>query len=224
MKRVIVPELLDSDTGTEQQVQGSLADLRMFNRHFGGVRTTRELLRAVAEQRGLKDISWLDVAGANGDLATLVRQSLLRDGINAQAVILDRAWTHMNGRHPGVSGDALALPFADDSFDIVASSLFAHHLEPEEIKRFIREGLRVARHAFVIHDLIRHPLHWALALAGAPIYRSAITRHDAPASVRRAYTVQEMRSMLEDAAASRVEMRTFFLFRMGAVAWKPITT
>ena len=107
---------------------------------------------------------------------------------------------------------------------MVASSLFAHHLEPDELKHFVHEGLRVARHAFVIHDLIRHPLHLALALAGIPIYKSAITRHDAPASVRRAYTVAEMQAMLRDAGAEQVEIKTFFLFRMGVIAWKPITT
>jgi ubiquinone/menaquinone biosynthesis C-methylase UbiE len=223
MKRVVVPELLDSDTGTPEQVQGSLADLRMFNRRFGGVRTVREMLRTVAEERGLTKLLWLDVAGANGDVATFVAQSLERNGIESHAVIVDRAPSHMNGSRPGVSGDALALPFADDSFDVVASSLFAHHLEPEEMKLFVREGLRVARHAFVVHDLIRHPLHLAMARVGAPIYRSSITRHDAPASVRRAYTLEEMRLMMEEAGATRVEIESFFLFRMGAIAWKPIT-
>ena len=224
MRRVVVPELLDNDSGTPQQVQGSLKDLRMFNRYFGGVRAVSELLGTIGEQRRLPDLSWLDVAGGNGDVATLVRASLLRRSIDSSAVILDRAPTHLNGRNPGVSGDALRLPFSDNSFDVVASSLFAHHLEPDEITHFVNEGLRVARHAVVIQDLIRHPIHLALALAGAPIYRSAITRHDAPASVRRAYTIEEMRAMLGKTSAAQVEIRSFFLFRMGVIAWKPITT
>jgi SAM-dependent methyltransferase len=116
------------------------------------------------------------------------------------------------------------LPFADNSFDAVGCSLFAHHLEREEIGCFVREGLRVARHAFFIHDLVRHPLHLALAYAGFPLYRSRITRHDAPASVRRAYTVQEMRDMLQSSGAESVEIKTHFLFRMGVIAWKPTTT
>ena len=36
MRRVVVPELLDSDAGTPREVEGSLADLRMVNRFFGG--------------------------------------------------------------------------------------------------------------------------------------------------------------------------------------------
>ncbi|HST78610.1 MAG TPA: hypothetical protein VLN58_08985, partial [Verrucomicrobiae bacterium] len=91
------------------------------------------------------------------------------------------------------------------------------------IKQFAREGLRVARHAFFIHDLIRHPLHLALAYAGFPLYRSRITRHDAPASVRRAYTVDEMREMLQSTGVASLQIETYFLFRMGVIAWKRTT-
>jgi ubiquinone/menaquinone biosynthesis C-methylase UbiE len=224
VKRVVVPELLDTDAGTPEEIDASIADLRMFNLRFGGIRTTRSVLHRIAQERGLRKIHWLDVAGASGDVATFTRVSLLQSGIESEAVILDRAATHMNGAHPSVCGDALALPFADASFDAVGCSLFAHHLSPSEIGRFAREGLRVARHAFFVHDLVRHPLHLALAYAGFPLYRSRVTRHDAPASVKNAYTIEEMRSMLLSGGAERVEISTYFLFRMGAIAWKPITT
>lgn len=224
MKRVVVPELLDSDAGSPEEIKGSLADLRMFNRHFGGIRTTREVLHRIARQRGLRKICWLDVAGATGEVAAFAKQALLDSDIETEAVILDRAITHMNGANASICGDALALPFADGSFDAVGCSLFAHHLGEGEIQRFASEGLRVARHAFFIHDLIRHPLHLALAYAGFPLYRSRVTRHDAPASVRSAYTVEEMRAMLQSAGGQPVEISTYFLFRMGAIAWKPITT
>ncbi|HEX5433357.1 MAG TPA: methyltransferase domain-containing protein [Candidatus Angelobacter sp.] len=224
MKRVVVPELLDTDAGTRKEVEGSLADLRMFNQLFGGIHTTAQVLRKVAQQRRLKKILWLDVAGGRGDVALLTRQSLMPSGIESEAVILDRAPSHMNGSQTLVCGDAINLPFADSSFDVVGCSLFAHHLERPEIERFAGEGLRVARHAFFIHDLVRHPVHLALAYAGFPLYRSRITRHDAPASVRRAYTVEEIRAMLQSAGAAHLEINTYFLFRMGAIAWKPITT
>jgi len=225
MKRVVVPELLDSDSGTPQEVAGSLADLRMLNRYFGGVRTMSALISEVAAQRKLRDVTWLDVGGGAGDVATLATESLGGSGVTLHPVVLDRAYSHMNGTDLKVCGDALALPFRDGSFDIVGSSLFAHHLEADELARFAREGLRVARHAFVINDLIRHPLHWALASAGRLIYRSRITRHDAVASVRRAYTVGEMQGILGTTGATKTSITTFYLFRMGVIVWKaPSTT
>jgi hypothetical protein len=211
MKRVVVEELLDSDAGTPGEVAGSLQDLRMFNSWFGGVHTMSSLLRRVAQERGLKQISWVDVAGGEGYVATRTQRSLARSGISSQPVILDRAPTHLSNIHPAVCGDALALPFRDNSFDAVGCSLFMHHLEPAEIVRFVSEGLRVAR----------HPLHLALGYLGAPLYRSRITRHDAPASINRAYTVEEVRKILAPvASAENIEIRKFFLFRMGVIVWK----
>ena len=221
MKRVVVEELLDSDAGTPREVEGSLKDLRIFNSWFGGVHIMVRLLRRVAQQRGLKEISWVDVAGGEGYVATRTQKTLARSGITSRPIILDRAPTHLGTRHTGVCGDALALPFRDNSFDAVGCSLFLHHLEPEEIVRFAREGLRVARHAFLIHDLQRHPLHLALSYLGMPLYRSRLTRHDAPASVRRAYTVEEVRKTLAPVtAADNIEINTFYLFRMGVIVWK----
>ena len=221
MKRVVVEELLDSDAGTPEEVAGSLRDLRMFNNWFGGVHTMSSLLRRVAQKRGLKEISWVDVAGGEGYVATRTQQSLARSGISSNPVILDRAPTHLSKTHPAVCGDALALPFRDNSFDAVGCSLFLHHLEPDDILRFVKEGLRVARHAFLVQDLQRHPLHLGLSYLGMPIYRSRITRHDAVASVQRAYTVEEVRTVLSRIApAENIEIRKFFLFRMGVIVWK----
>ncbi len=222
MERVRTPELLDSDSGTPREVADSLVDLRMFNRFFGGVHVMGSLLREVARRSGLKEMFWLDVAGGAGDLARLTRQDLFRSGIELRPVVLDRASSHMNGGQINICADALALPFRDNSFDVVSSTLFVHHLEPEELVRFAAEGLRVARQAFVINDLIRSPLHLALAYAGLPIYRSRLTRNDAPASVRRAYTVDEMRGILERTEAAGISIKTFYLFRMGVTAWKKL--
>lgn len=221
MKRVVVPELLDTDAGTPHEVATSLQDLRRLNSWFGGIHTMSNLLRRVAQERDLKDLSWVDVAGGEGYVATLTQRSLAKSGTTVRSVILDRAPTHLGGEHPAVCGDATALPFRDNSFDAVGSSLFLHHLEPEQIVRFAREGLRVARYALLIHDLQRHPLHLMLSYLGLPLYRSRLTRHDAIASVRRAYTVEEVSEMLKPvAAASNIEIKSFYLFRMGVIVWK----
>jgi SAM-dependent methyltransferase len=206
-------------------VETSIVDLRMFNRAFGGVRAMSSVLQRVAQQRGLKELSWVDVAGSEGFVAMQTRKALARRGTIVHPVVLDRAPTHMDGQLPAVCGDALALPFADDSFDVVGCSLFAHHLEPDELVRFAREGLRVARHAFLIHDLVRHPAHLALSYLGFPLYRSRLTRHDAPASVRRAYTAEEIQDILGRVESrASIEVYRFYLFRMGVIVWKPLTT
>src|SRR5215470_4323564 len=224
MQRIVIPELLDSDAGTPREIQDSLADLRTINRYFGGLHTMTELLSDVASNRQLKKLSWLDVAGGNGELTNFASESLRSQGIEVQPVLLDRMPSHLNGRYPSVAGDALALPFKENSFDVVSSCLFVHHLEPDRVIQFTSEALRVARYAVLINDLIRDPLHLALAYAGYALYRSRLTRHDAVASVRRAYTLTEIENMLRQTRASSIQVRRFFLFRMGVIAWKRPTT
>ena len=227
MKRRASPELLDSDSGTRAEIAGSLSDLRFFNRCFGGVATTGSLIQRVARRTGEFEFSMLEVAAGDGSLAQDLCSSLSHRGIRLHITLLDRALSHLSGgksrngtRLPSVVADALRLPFSNSAFDLVSCSLFAHHLSPEQVTLFAGESLRVCRHAVLVNDLIRHPLHLALIYAGMPLYRSRLTRHDAPASVRQAYTTQEMSALFQQAQAANVEVRRHYLYRMGIIAWK----
>jgi ubiquinone/menaquinone biosynthesis C-methylase UbiE len=220
MKRVPSHELLDTDAGTPQEVADTITDLRMFNRWFGGLSCTSRLVEQVAREAKTNSLSWLDVGAGGGYVPRTVRNRLSSRNIALDLTLLDRAATHLGNGTRAVVGDALALPFGDASFDLVSSELFVHHLAPDQVVQFAQEGLRVCRRAFLINDLIRDPLHLALSYAGFPLYRSRLTRNDAPASVRQAYTVKEMQTMLNEAGAARIEMTTCFLYRMGVIVWK----
>ena len=219
MRRQVVPELLDDDLGTSQEVQDSLADLRMLNRAFGGVSTLTSLLRRVAKRQALDHISFLDVGGATGDVAMAARDELAQQGLALDPVILDRAPSHLRRDVMSVAGSAFELQFRDATFDVVGCSLFLHHLEPQEIVGFMREATRVCRLAVVVNDLRRSRMHWWAAKAGSLIYRSRLTRHDAPASVHRAYTVNELRKILTASGYLFADFSHHFFFRMGLIIW-----
>jgi ubiquinone/menaquinone biosynthesis C-methylase UbiE len=223
MRRTPVRELLDTDSGTPAEIGASLADLGRINRWFGGISTSHRLIATVAKRLGSKFFTVLEVAAGSGDLPTILEQRLQAESIALDITLLDRAPSHLAngiGSRPRIAGDALHLPFQDGTFDLVSSSLFAHHLSPNEVLAFVNESLRVCRTAVIINDLIRHPIHLGLVYAGMPLYRSRITRHDAVASVRQAYTLREMRGMLAQTADAQVDITTHYLFRMGVIAWK----
>jgi ubiquinone/menaquinone biosynthesis C-methylase UbiE len=228
MKRVVIPELLDTDSGSAAEIAASLLDLRGINRRFGGVATMQRMVERVSRRLAVTSFSVLEVAAGSGYVPETVRQRLEGSGIRLRITLLDRAPSHLpsrksnNGHTPGPSvvADALALPFHDASFDLVDCSLFAHHLSPEELVTFVNEGLRVCRVAVLINDLVRHPVHLGLVYAALPLFRSRITRHDAPASVRRAYTPDEVTDLLRLTTAARVEIQWHYLFRMAVTVWK----
>ena len=221
MQRVTTPELLDTDACAPREVETSLRDLCRINRWFGGVSTTRSLIQQVAARTGKKHLSVLEVAAGHGEVPQLAARELAKRGIEIDVTLLDRMHSHLLPGDHSIVADAMELPFPDDSFDVVSCSLFAHHLEPSELKRFAAEALRVSRSALVINDLIRHRLHLALVYAGFLMMRSHISRVDGVASVRRAYEPEEIRGLLSSEARSQsIEISRHYLFRMGVVVWK----
>ncbi len=221
MQRQTVSELLDDDLGNAAEIAQSFRDLQRINYWFGGTRATTRLLQRIAQTHQVRSLSLLEVGAGNGYVPIAARERLARRGIELRVTLLDRVSAHLpqNGV-TAVAAEATKLPFRDGAFDVVACNLVAHHLDPETLERFASEGLRVARVAVLINDLVRSRLHLALCYAGLPLFRSRITWHDAPASVRQAYTLKEMRSIVSRTAARWVEISTHYLFRMGVLLWK----
>ena len=108
--------------------------------------TVYEQLAVIIDLRG-KCIA--DVGAGTGTsslaLAQYARQVI---GIEREAAMLRQAREKPRGagsqRVTYLSGDALALPLADDSVDLVTGITLAVY-PPEQYRNFIREGLRVAK-------------------------------------------------------------------------------
>jgi ubiquinone/menaquinone biosynthesis C-methylase UbiE len=220
MKRVPSIELLDNDEGTPGEISASLSDLRNINHWFGGIGTSESMIRKVARASKQRKLSLLEVASGLGDLPKAVQQRTRRHGLELDITFSDRSASHLNQGTRAVAADVLSLPFADDSFDVVHSALFMHHLAPEEVVACVRESLRVCRTAVLINDVVRDRLHLMLVYAGLPLFRSRLTHNDAPASVRQAYTVAEMHQLLRIIPRATVQISTHFMFRMGVIVWK----
>jgi ubiquinone/menaquinone biosynthesis C-methylase UbiE len=104
--------------------------------------TVYEQLHGIIDLRG-KCIA--DVGAGTGTsslaLAQYARQVI---GIEREAAMLRQARGAGTQRVTYLSGDALALPLADDSVDLVTGITLAVY-PPEQYRNFIREGLRVAK-------------------------------------------------------------------------------
>ena len=102
----------------------------------------------------------LDVACGTGFLTQHLRGEIT--GLDQSASMLELARAKVpEGRF--VRGDALELPFADDSFERVLTSFFYGHLEEDDRDAFLREARRVADELVVVdsalHDGVE-PVEW----------------------------------------------------------------
>jgi ubiquinone/menaquinone biosynthesis C-methylase UbiE len=117
-----------------------------------------------------------------------------------------------------VAGDALQLPFADASIDIVTCSQVLHHFDDETAQRLLRECTRVAREAVVVADLRRS---W-LAVGGLWISSFAlgfhpVSRNDGIVSILRGYTARELRALISRAIGHPPTVRHSLGWRVTAV-------
>jgi SAM-dependent methyltransferase len=218
MRRVTdVDELLDGPLDDRAALVRNLQDLALVNRRLGGIRLSERAIDALAP--GVGPLSLLDIGtgGADIPLALIDRaraagRTLRVTGVDSRPEVLVAAAladprVTATGELALHVADGLALPYGDRSFDVVHASLLVHHLDPDAATALLTEMARVTRLGVVVNDLVRGRLAYLGAwLLTRTVTRGRYTRHDAPLSVRRAYTVDELASLVA-AAGLRVEHR-----------------
>jgi ubiquinone/menaquinone biosynthesis C-methylase UbiE len=210
-KRIDTPELLDEHDAPREHMERSLRDLRRFNSIYGGIRIYRRLLRRIPGR------SVLDVATGTADNIEAVPG--FRVGVDFKIDHL--LYMRSGSKVRRVVANALGLPFRDASFDVVTSAHFFHHLTPDENRQMLRDALRIARRGVIINDTRRHLIPYLFVrLLSALRLVGPITRNDAPASVLRGYTIEEVREIAKDAGAARYEIVRAWPFRFGLLLWK----
>ncbi|HEU4631255.1 MAG TPA: methyltransferase domain-containing protein [Gemmatimonadaceae bacterium] len=202
----------------------SLRDVARSNTLFGGRRAVlREVERALREcgPQG----SLLDVGTGLADIPAGAARRARRRGLALTTIGLDRAEELVREARRRVDavvvGDALHLPFADASVDVVTCSQLLHHFAEPEARILIAELDRVAVRRVVIGDLRRSWLAAGLFwLAAWPLRFDPITRHDGVLSVLRGFTAGELRSLVRDATGGAATVRRGAGWRLTA-AWTP---
>jgi len=220
-------EWLDSRAFPQTEVARSLADVARINSFLGATKPLYDAVLEMIEGAGLARATVLDVGSGNGDFARRLIQRAQKRGIEVRVIGLDISQLHLNIAREltppdapleWLCADVFALPLLDESVDIVTSSLFLHHFRPAQIEQLLGECSRVARCGWVMNDCARDG--WALAsfrVLRLFLARSVITRFDALASIRRAYTPEEMTEIISSCRGAAV--RALFPYRL-QVHWK----
>lgn len=108
---------------------------------YGRYYTSTNLIKEIAKLKKITKISILDVGGYKGETHRFF------DKDEADITVLDLYDSRAKNY---IKGSALAMPFADNSFDFVVSFEVFEHIPRDERDVFIEECNRVSREAFVI--------------------------------------------------------------------------
>jgi ubiquinone/menaquinone biosynthesis C-methylase UbiE len=144
-----------------------------------------------------QQISMLDVGSGSGDLPALGCKHFAARGMACAPIALDRDATALAlARQNGITvirADALALPFARDTFEIVTAAKFAHHFSGPRLIGLIAEMARVARKRVIVLDIRRDWLaYWGFVGWSRVFTRNRLVRYDGPVSVLRGFTEAEL--------------------------------
>lgn len=219
-----VQEEMDAPDIDAYRLAGALRFIRRTNRWLGYTRATiRHLDSVTRDWPAGKPLTILDVATGSADVpeaalawARARRIDLRLIGLDLHETTLTQARETTRNAVPLVRADALALPFADASVDVVMTSMFLHHLPDEQVVRALAEMRRVASHAVIAADLIRdrRALFWITLFT---LVSDPLVRHDARVSVRQAFTTDEFASLCRRAGWSGVSVHRHFAHRLVAV-------
>lgn len=217
-------EHLDKGDYTPEEYEGCLVELRRINRVLGDARALRRSLLREIEQNGLQSFSVLDVGAGSGELLRVAarwaretkrRAKLIGLELNKRSAVAILEESKAFAEIAALRGDALQLPFADDSFDYAICSLFTHHFADEQIMLILRELARVARRRIFVIDLHRHPLAYLFyTTAGKLFLRNRLIREDGALSILRSFRPRELHDLGTRAGLLSVNVQRRFPFRL----------
>jgi 2-polyprenyl-3-methyl-5-hydroxy-6-metoxy-1,4-benzoquinol methylase len=221
-------EFLDQPNLDPRELRTCFADVERLNRWFGGTRAVVAEVRRIASQRGLKGrISVLDVGAGGADIPRALVRWGRRHGADLRIVACDRHEQITGVAAAFCSGaasisilrtDALALPFRPGDFDFVTCSLMLHHLKEEDVVALLEKLRGLPRRALIVSDLERSGWAYIGTWLGTHLLcRSPFTRHDGPASVRRAYTLDELCAFSRRAGCGNMRWSRRWSFRVVGV-------
>jgi SAM-dependent methyltransferase len=217
-------EILDLPDVDPEVVTRSLADVARSNALFGGLSSALDEIRSTFSDLP-RCATLLDVGTGLGDIPCRARALARKNGLELTTIGLDSAAELARVSRQSVSfavcGDALHLPFADRSIDVVMCSQVLHHFADADAATLLREMNRVARVRVVVSDLRRSWIAAAgLWLVSFPLRFHAVSRHDGVVSVLRGFTREELSDTVKDAIARKPVVHQRRGFRITA-SWTP---
>ena len=218
------PELMDGEDVTQQEFAACIEDLAKVNTatlaRLPTLAFIGRVLEATHEDRILTIV---DVGYGAGDMLQAVARLMARRNRRARLIGFD-----INPRSEPVArrlapvameidfrtGDAFAMA-AEEPVDLVISSLVTHHMDDEEILRFLTWMEARASLGWFVNDLHRHWFSYhGFRVLSAVLGWHPFVQHDGPLSIARSFRRKDWELLLEKThLTGKAELKWWFPFR-----------
>src|SRR5688572_7320653 len=196
-----------------EEVADNYRQLARFNRMMLVADPFQRLLVRWLGRMNVTKLTLLDLGAGDGSLGEAIEAWAKRYGWDWRVTNLDisLAALQLGAGRRSVAGSVCALPFADESFDVVIASQMTHHLTEDERVQHFGEAWRVTGDAIFLTD--EHRNGGALCVIWALLRSLRVTPHflsDGLQSVRRGWREGEWRELAERAGIVNAQVWLYY--------------
>ncbi|MBA3895620.1 MAG: methyltransferase domain-containing protein [Sphingomonadaceae bacterium] len=219
-QRAIAEELMDADDLDPATYAAVVQDLAQVNTlTLARPPTLSFIRRAIGNRKAFK---LLDVGFGDGDMLRAIAAWAAKRGLDAELVGIDlnpksapaaAVRTPAGMRIDYSTGDYAEL--AGKGWDLIVSSLVAHHMTHAQLVAFLRFMDAEAKLGWFVNDLHRHGFaHLGFPLLARLMGWHRIVRLDGTLSIARSYRPAEWPPLLAEAGLDNARVRRVFPFRL----------
>ena len=194
--------MMDRPQPVSAHLAVDLANLRRINRHFGSYALIRHFLRRWLRPGDTASI--LDLCTASADIPRFVVDWARRAPVSVRVVGVDfRESTLEIARRESWHYPEIELVCANvlefepaETFDMVFCSLALHHFSDRDAELLLRRVRKFATRGLLVADIARSDFGvLGIYALTATLLREPMTRFDARLSMKRAFSVAELRAL-----------------------------
>jgi SAM-dependent methyltransferase len=220
-------EIMDDLHCSGEVVNQTLRELEFINKWLGGNAITLNGIRALLKNQPVNRVTLADLGCGSGEMLKLIKVRLQARNITASLTGIDANPNIIAYAKENCAGDSsiellaeniLTDEFRGRKFDIIMATLFFHHFTSEQLVILLKQLTTQARIGMVINDLHRHPLaYYSIKLLTTLFSKSAMVKYDAPLSVLRGFTRNELLLILKEAGITHYRLTWKWAFRWQVV-------
>lgn len=213
-------ELLDSDTIPKEDLYQNLKELNFINTYLGGHAITIAGIKHFFSSNPSTSLTVAEVGCGGGDNLIAIAKWARANSMKIKLIGIDIKQDCINyankqtEKYPEIEFIQSDYRNVTQSFDIIFSSLFCHHLTDNQLIEYFIWCNKNALKGFFVNDLQRNILaYFSIKWLTALFSKSYLVKNDAPLSVARGFHKSELDLILISANVKKYSIKWMWAFR-----------